>query len=68
MAKEDLDLVICLGDYIYEHAYYHGPADRVDRTGTNGDGDVQSLAEFREKYHLYQADKQLQACTPPIPG
>ncbi len=61
MAKEDLDLVICLGDYIYEHAYYPGPADRVDRTGTNGDGDVQTLAEFREKYHLYQADKQLQA-------
>ena len=41
--------------------YYPGPADRVDRTGTNGDGDVQTLAEFREKYHFYQADEDLQA-------
>ncbi len=61
MAKEDLDLVICLGDYIYEHTYYDGPADREDTTGTNGDGDVQTLAEFREKYRFYQADKNLQA-------
>ena len=61
MAKEDLDLVICLGDYIYEHMYYDGPSDRVDRTGVNGDRDVQSLAEFREKYRFYQADEDLQA-------
>ena len=68
MAKEDLDLVICLGDYIYEHMYYDGPADRVDRTGPNNDGDVQTLAEFREKYHFYQADKDLQdaARRPPL--
>ena len=25
LAKEDLDLVVCLGDYIYEHSYYDGP-------------------------------------------
>lgn len=60
MAKEDLDLVICLGDYIYEHKYYDGPEDRIDRTGKNGDGDVQSLAEYRQKYRMYQTDKQLQ--------
>ena len=60
MAKEDFDLVICLGDYIYEHMYYDGPDDRVDRTGPNNDGDVQSLAEFREKYRFYQADEDLQ--------
>ncbi len=61
LAKEDLDLVICLGDYIYEHKYYPGPADRVDTLGANGDGDVQSLAEYRSKYRMYQADKNLQA-------
>jgi len=60
MAKEDFDLVICLGDYIYEHMYYDGPADRVDRTGPNNDGDVQTLAEFREKYRFYQTDEDLQ--------
>ncbi|MDX6582723.1 MAG: alkaline phosphatase [Solirubrobacterales bacterium] len=62
LAKEkDLDLVICLGDYIYEHMYYPGPSDRVDTLGANGDGDVQSLAEYRSKYRMYQSDKNLQA-------
>src|SRR4051794_284726 len=61
LAKEkDLDLVLCLGDYIYEHHYYAGPAARVDQTGTNKDGDVQTLAEYREKYRFYQRDKHLQ--------
>src|SRR4051794_3731198 len=61
LAKEkDLDLVLCLGDYIYEHHYYAGPAARVDRTGVNKDGDVQTLAEYREKYRFYQRDKHLQ--------
>src|SRR4051794_3547311 len=61
LAKEkDLDLILMLGDYIYEHHYYDGPGDRVDRTGTNKDGDVQTLAEYREKYRFYQLDKNLQ--------
>jgi alkaline phosphatase D len=59
--EPDLDLVLCLGDYIYEHKYYPGPAAREDHTGVNHDGDVQSLAEFRQKYHFYQADPNLQA-------
>ena len=62
LAKEkDLDLVLCLGDYIYEHHYYDGPAARKDTTGANKDGDVQTLAEYRQKYRFYQADKNLQA-------
>jgi alkaline phosphatase D len=62
LAKEpDLDLVLCLGDYIYERHYYTGPADRADTTGANGDGDVQTLAEYRAKYRLGQSDKNLQA-------
>lgn len=60
MAKEDLDLVICLGDYIYEHGFYDGPADRVDKTGVNQDAHVQTLDEYRQKYRFYQADEQLQ--------
>ena len=59
LAKEkDLDLVLCLGDYIYEKGTYSGP--RVDTTGVNGDGDVQTLDEYRQKYRLYQSDKSLQ--------
>src|SRR3954466_2023895 len=61
LAKEkDLDLVICLGDYIYEHHYYAGPAARVDQTGANKDGDVQTLAEQRDKHRFYQSDPKLQ--------
>ncbi len=61
LAKEkDLDLVLCLGDYIYEHHYYDGPTARKDRTGANKDGDVQTIAEYRQKYRFYQTDKNLQ--------
>jgi alkaline phosphatase D len=61
LAKEpDLDFVLCLGDYIYEHHYYNGPAARADTTGVNKDGDVQTLAEYRQKYRFYQSDKNLQ--------
>jgi alkaline phosphatase D len=60
-AEPDLDLVVGLGDYIYEHHYYDGPAARKDTTGANKDGDVQTLAEYRQKYHLYKADEHLQA-------
>ena len=58
LAKEDLDIVLCLGDYIYEHHYYDGP--RNDKTGANKDGDVQSRKEFRQKYRFYQSDPDLQ--------
>ena len=57
--EDDLDLVLCLGDYIYENGTYPGP--RTDNTGSNGDGDCQTLDEFRQKYRLYQSDPQLQA-------
>lgn len=56
--EKDLDLVLCLGDYIYEKGTYTGP--RTDTTGVNGDGDVQTLDEYRQKYRLYQSDKKLQ--------
>jgi alkaline phosphatase D len=59
--EEDLDLVVCLGDYVYEQIFYPGPADREDKTGGNGDGYVLSLAEYRDKYRLYKADPDLQA-------
>lgn len=59
MAAEDLHLVVCVGDYIYERAAPGGV--RQDRTGTNGDGEAQTLAEYRQKYRLYQSDPDLQA-------
>ncbi|MBA2349591.1 MAG: alkaline phosphatase D family protein [Solirubrobacterales bacterium] len=59
-AEDDLDLVVCLGDYIYEERE-SATEPRRDTTGKNGDGEVQSLAEFQAKYQLYKADPMLQA-------
>ena len=64
IADEDVDLVLCLGDYIYDEfdpsAEDEG-GPRRDTTGSNHDGDAQTLPEFREKYRLYKSDPDLQA-------
>jgi alkaline phosphatase D len=59
IAAEELDAVVCLGDYIYERNFYEGP--RKDTLGPNGDGEVQTLPEYRQKYKLYRSDPDLQA-------
>lgn len=54
----DVDLVICLGDYVYEA----GPADGVAVDGrVDPEAPTQSLDDFRRQYHLYKADPDLQA-------
>jgi alkaline phosphatase D len=58
-AEDDLDLVVCLGDYVYERNFYDGP--RRDTLGANGDGEVQTLDEYRAKYRLYRSDPDLRA-------
>jgi phosphodiesterase/alkaline phosphatase D-like protein len=61
-AEPDLDLVVCLGDYIYEERNREQPIpERQDKLGANGDGEIQTLEEFRAKYALYQGDADLQA-------
>ncbi|MGA9371676.1 MAG: alkaline phosphatase D family protein [Solirubrobacterales bacterium] len=57
--EPDLDLVLCLGDYIYEYSDNQGV--RLDRTGNNHDGDTQLLDEYWQKYRLYKSDRDLQA-------
>jgi alkaline phosphatase D len=56
---DDVDLVVCLGDYIYEQNYYEGP--RTDRLGANRDGEIQTLDEYRAKYRMYRSDADLRA-------
>lgn len=54
----DIDVVICLGDYIYETGY----ADKVHVPGR--DDPVQqavTLEQFRSKYRMYRSDPNLQA-------
>ena len=55
MASEQLDLVMFLGDYIYE---YPGAANAV-RNVTGGW--VQSLDDYRARYALHKSDADLQA-------
>ena len=59
IAGEELDLVVSLGDYIYELTDDFGP--RVDTIGIHGDGFAETLDEYRQKYQLYRIDGDLQA-------
>jgi len=56
MAKDDLDLVFHLGDYIYEYA----PADKRVRKHTGpARNKITTLADYRERYAQYRADPLL---------
>ena len=55
MCQENLDLVLFLGDYIYEYA---GAANAV-RLPTGGW--VSSLSDYRDRYALHKSEKGLQA-------
>lgn len=67
VAEPDLDLVVCLGDYIYERTGEDALPERLDRTGANGDSEVQTLPEYRNKYRLYHSDLNLQALRAQVP-
>ena len=54
MQKEDLDLVVHLGDYIYE---YGGQENRVRK---HIGSEINSLPDYRMRYTQYRLDKSLQ--------
>jgi alkaline phosphatase D len=58
--EPDIDLALCVGDYIYELTDDTGPADRVDTIGASP-GFAETLDEYRQKYQLYRSDPELQA-------
>ncbi len=58
MATQDLDLVVCLGDYIYEQAFFEG---QVRAVPTTPDGATRTLSEYRAQYATYHSDRNLQA-------
>ncbi|MGI8726606.1 MAG: alkaline phosphatase D family protein [Solirubrobacterales bacterium] len=60
LAREDLDLVVCLGDYVYERTF-GGMEVRQDPTGADGVSEVETLPEYRAKYNLYHSDADLRA-------
>lgn len=55
MAGEDLDLVLHLGDYIYERRFGDSHVRRHEA------GEVHTLDEYRARYALYRSDPDLQA-------
>ncbi|USK36371.1 alkaline phosphatase D family protein [Bacillus sp. F19] len=61
MAKEDLDLVVHLGDYIYEA----GPMDNAIRKH-NGP-EIITLDDYRNRYALYKSDADLRAAHEAFP-
>ncbi len=53
MAAEDLDLIVHLGDYIYE---YKGADNRVRRHPNH---EIKSLEEYRLRFAVYKSDESL---------
>lgn len=70
MAEEDLDFVVCLGDYIYAETYTStqtGNGVRDDRIGRENPEnpdivrEAVTLDDYRAKYALYRSDQHLRA-------
>ncbi|MGN2484538.1 alkaline phosphatase D family protein [Acinetobacter calcoaceticus] len=65
MAKQDVDVIIHLGDYIYEYGadgYAAEDAAKLGRTlPTDNNKEIIKLDDYRKRYALYRQDKDLQA-------
>ena len=56
LARRDVDLVVCLGDYIYEKTYAEQP---VRENQSAEDGEAQTLGDYRRTYELHHSDPNL---------
>ncbi|GAB4372217.1 MAG: alkaline phosphatase PhoD [Bryobacter sp.] len=63
MVKEDLHLIVHLGDYIYEN----GPGTGPDRVRKHTGGEIFTITDYRNRYALYRSDKQLQKAHQMLP-
>ncbi|MHC0018793.1 alkaline phosphatase D family protein [Acinetobacter pittii] len=63
MAKQNVDVVIHLGDYIYEYGagVYPTKEDTVRALGADNNKEIIELDGYRKRYALYRQDKDLQA-------
>ncbi|MDR7016938.1 alkaline phosphatase D family protein [Acinetobacter sp. 3657] len=65
MAKQNVDVVIHLGDYIYEYGadgYASEDADKLGRSlAADNSQEIIKLDDYRKRYALYRSDKDLQA-------
>jgi alkaline phosphatase D len=62
-ARNDIDLMLHLGDYTYEYdrGHYPGPADMVAGREPEPANEEISLADYRARYAQYRRDPDLQA-------
>ena len=64
MAKQEIDAIIHLGDYIYEYGkdgYATEEAVKLGRTlAADNDKEIIKLDDYRKRYALYHTDKDLQ--------
>jgi alkaline phosphatase D len=58
LAEEDLDLVVCLGDYVYET---YLDLTRTEPRPAGAEGGAETLEEYRAKYVAYRSDADLRA-------
>ena len=66
LAEEDLDLVVHLGDYIYEYApnEYRAPGGNVR---VHEGGEITTLAAYRRRHAQYRSDRDLRAAHAAFP-
>ena len=58
LAREDVDFVVNLGDYIYAEAYYT-PGDAFAAVRADPVGYAETLEQYRAKYALYRTEAPL---------
>jgi alkaline phosphatase D len=58
LAREDVDFVVNLGDYIYAEAY-HSAGSPSGGVRTDPSGTVSTLEQYRAKYSAYRSDANL---------
>ncbi|WP_026560870.1 alkaline phosphatase [Bacillus sp. J37] len=66
MAKEDLDIVFHLGDYIYEY----GPNEYISATGNvrvHSGPEIMTIDDYRNRYAQYRSDVHLRAAHAAFP-
>jgi alkaline phosphatase D len=61
LVHDDLDLVVHLGDYIYEYGVRRDPRGRVESVPDHLASPADDLARYRLQYALTKSDRDLQA-------
>jgi alkaline phosphatase D len=67
MTEQDLDLIVHLGDYIYDGKIAKDSVRPLPQATTEMRGDLANLAQYRLRYSLYKMDGQLQAAHAAFP-